>query len=215
MRGGATVAIVLDAVLVAVPAAAEDPSPKYVELAASIGYAAPVGSAERGSRVSDTTFADVPVAFDAGYRLVPPLAIVAQLRYAVAVPTLCRSPSDCEASLGSDVALTIGTRIYAPRTGPLALLLDVGIGYEWLTTRLAEAGASSARGYHGPLLLAMQITAPFRLRGRWTLGPFAGASFGTFVRYGLQTNAMSFSGDVPSPAVHAWLSFGVRVGFAL
>jgi hypothetical protein len=165
--------------------------------------------------VSDTTFADVPIAFDAGYRLTRLLAIAAHVSYGVAVPTLCRSVSDCEASLGSDVALTIAGRIYLPQTGPFAALVDVGIGYEWLTTRLAEAGATSTRAYQGPVLFSMQITAPIRLGRRWTLGPFAGASFGTFTTYSLQTNARPLSGDVPARAVHGWLSLGLRVGLVL
>jgi hypothetical protein len=199
----------------AIPAAAQDPPRRPFELAASLGCAAPVGWAERGSRVSDTTFADVPFALDAGYRITRFLGVVANVRYGVAIPTLCRSASDCESSLGNDVALEIAARLYVPHIGPVAGLVDAGVGYEWLTTRLVDASGTSARAYRGPELFSIRIAAPFRLGARWTLGPVVGASFGTFTTYSLETNALSPSGDVPARAVHAWLSVGIRMGFSL
>jgi hypothetical protein len=199
----------------AIPAAAQAPPPRPFELAASLGCAAPVGSAERGSRVSDTTFAAVPFAFEVGYRLTRLLGVVAYGRYGVGIPTLCRSASDCESSLGSDVALEIAARLYVPHIGPVAGLVDAGVGYEWLATRLVDASGTSARAYRGPVLFSIRLAAPLRLGRSWTIGPVAGASLGTFTTYRLETNALSPSGDVPARAVHAWLSLSIRVGFAL
>jgi hypothetical protein len=185
------------------------------ELAASGGYAAPFGEAEKGARVSDTAFGAVPFALDAAYRVTPFVGVAAHARYGVTIPTLCQSASDCEASLGRDTVLILSARFYAPRVWRLAPLLDVGIGYEWLTTQLVDAGATSSRSYGGPVVLAVQLAAPVRLGARWTLGPTLGGWLGTFTTYGLHTNAQSPAGDVPWRALHAWISPGVRFGISL
>jgi hypothetical protein len=201
--------------LLASSAAAEEPRPRQLDLAASTGYAAPFGEAERGSRVSDTAFGAVPFAIDAGYRLTRYVGIAVRARYSVTIPTLCQSASDCEASLGSDTALNLSARLYLPRIGSVAPLADVGLGYEWLTTRLVDAGATSTRSYGGPVLLALQAAAPVSLGERWTLGPALDVWLGTFTRYDLETNARSPAGNVPVRAVHAWLSLGIRLGLSL
>jgi hypothetical protein len=201
--------------LVASSASAEGPPPRRFELGASAGYAAPFGEAERGSRVSDTAFGAVPFAIDASYRVTPFVGVAARVRYGVTIPTLCQSASDCEASLGSDTGLSLTVRLHLPRIGRIAPLADVGLGYEWLTTRLVDAGASSTRSYGGPVLFALQLAAPVSLGERWTLGPALDASLGTFTGYDLVTNAQSPMGDVPVRALHAWLSLGVRLGLSL
>jgi hypothetical protein len=186
-----------------------------IELAASAGYGAPVGEAERGARVSDTAFGAIPFTLDAAYCVTPFVGVAVHARYGIAIPTLCQSASDCEASLGRDTALTLSARFYAPRAWRLSPFLDVGIGYEWLTTQLVDAGATSTRSYGGPVVLAAQLAVPVRFGARWTLGPTLGAWIGTFTTYALHTNAQSPSGDVPWRAVHAWISPGVRLGFSL
>jgi hypothetical protein len=196
----------------AAPAAAADP-PRRVELAASVGYAAPFGEAEQGSRVSDTAFGAVPFGVDGSYRLSSLLGVVLRMRYAVTIPTLCASASDCQASLGSDFLLGAAARFHLPRVWVVSPLADVGLGYEWLTTRLVDSGATSTRSYDGPVLLDLRLAAPFALGERLTLGPELGAAIGTFIHYDLRTNALSPSGGVPSRRVHAWLSVGVRIGF--
>jgi hypothetical protein len=200
--------------LLASPAAAADSTPRPFEVGASIGYVAPLGYAERGSKVSDTSFGGVPLALEVAYRLTSRVGIVVHAQYALMVPTLCANASDCEASLGSDVDVDLAARFRGPKLGPFVPLFDLGLGYEWLTTRLVDANAQSTRGYAGPLLLVTRVALPLRLADRWTLGPVAGASLGTFTSFDLRTTAQALSGDVPWRAPHAWLSLGVRLGFA-
>lgn len=192
-------------------ATAEDPSPRPFELAASIGYAGPLGDAERGGRLSDTDFAVVPLAFDAAYRLAPRIGLAARLQYGVGIPTLCHTAGDCESSLGSDIVATMGARIDLPERRTLAPVVDAGIGYEWLTTRLSDAGAHSTRAYNGPLLFWLGLVTPFRLAGHWSLGPAANLFVGTFTTRSLETNVASITGGVPERAVHAWVSLGCRL----
>jgi hypothetical protein len=185
-----------------------------IAVATSLGYAVPMGSAERGARVSDTTFGTVPVSLDAAYRWSPHLGVSLRAQYGIAIPTLCRSAGDCTASLGSDFAVSFAIRVYAPRVGRMAPFVDAGIGYEWMTTRLVEAGASSARSYQGPLLLSLTTAVPFRLGERWAIGPFVGAAAGTFTAFSLDTSASTQSGNVAARAVHAWLTLGLRLEFS-
>jgi hypothetical protein len=197
-----------------VSTAADSPARRF-DVAASIGYAAPLGDAERGAHVSDTILAVVPVALDMAYRLAPRIGIAAHVQYGVGIPTLCHTAGDSESSLGSDVGGVLAARIYLPQLGPIEFVTDAGIGYEWLTTRLSDAGAHSARAYHGPILFAAYAAAAFRLGEHWSLGPLAGISLGTFTSYALETNLGSFSGNVPARAVHLSLSLGVRLTLSL
>jgi hypothetical protein len=179
-----------------------------LEIGAGLGYAAPVGSAERGSRVSDTTIGQFPIVVDGAYRLTRAVRALARVRYGLAVPRQCASASECVASLGSDVSIEIGARFVVRR-----IVADATVGYEWLTTKLVDADATATRAYRGPLLLSVAVAAPFALGKGWTLGPTLGASIGRFTWYALDTNALSPSGDIPDGAWHAWLSLGVRVGW--
>jgi hypothetical protein len=184
-----------------------------LDLGASIAYAAPVGSAERGGRVSDTTFGIVPFRIDAAYALTPSIGIALAGAYAPAIPTLCQSAGDCISSLGSDVTISLRARLLLPRLGPTSPRLDLGVGYEWLTTKLVDSGATSTRAYNGPTLAILEAQAPFRLGTHWTLGPTLGAMLGVFANESLETNAVSQSAGVSGRAAHAWLVLGLRLGF--
>jgi hypothetical protein len=183
------------------------------ELAASIGYAAPLGDAELGGRLSDTTFGAVPVALDAAYRLAPRVGLAAHLQYGVGVPTLCHTASDCVSSLGSDTVAAIAARIYLPASRAIAPFADVGIGYEWLTTRLSDSGAHSTRAFSGPVLSWLGLVAPLRVAGHWSIGPVANLTLGTFTRDSLETNLGSNSGSVTARGIHAWASLSVRLAY--
>lgn len=205
-------AVVAAASLLRAPPAAADELRRRVEIGASVGYGLPFGDAERGSRVSDTTFGDLLLGVDAGYRLTRRVGVAVHAHYGIGVPTLCATASDCEASLGSDVGLELVARFHAPRIGPFAPRVDLGMGYEWLTTRLVDGGAQSARSYAGPVFVTTRVEAPVDLGARWSIGPVLDASYGTFTSFTLRTTAQSFSGDVPWRSPHAWVSLGLRVG---
>jgi hypothetical protein len=186
-----------------------------VSAGASFGWAEPLGSAARGARLRDTTFGTVPLGLDASYRLLPALGVVAHGQYGFGVPTLCQTAADCTASLGTDIELDLAIRWHLPRFGPTASLVDVGMGYEWFTARLVDAGAHSTRSYRGPVLLSAALAAPFRLSTSWTIGPVIGLWAGTFTAQSLEANTVSSSDNVPGRTVHAWLRVGVRLEFSL
>jgi len=211
MRARRPIAVGAALWLAARAAAAGDQAPGRLELGASVGVAAPLGGTERGERLRDTTFGAVPFALDAAYRIATRAGIAAHLHYGVVVPTLCPTASDCASSLGADVSAVVGARVHLPGRGPLAPIADVGVGYEWLTTRMSDAGAHSTRAHQGPVLVRLGLAAPFRFAGRWSFGPAADVSLGTFTAYALETNADSPAGRVPARALHAWVSVGARL----
>ena len=192
-------------------ARAEEPKARPLDVAASLGYGAPIASAEHGARIRDTTLGALPFALDVSYRVTPALAIVAYGRYGIGLPTLCKGAGECASSLGRDVALGLRVRFSLPRHGKAEPHIDVGSGYEWFSSALSDGGATSTRSYRGPLLLSTEIASPFRLARRLTLGPTVGVSIGVFTRYRLDASAASREGPVPSHALHAWLSFATRV----
>src|SRR5262249_18778669 len=116
-------ALAAAAILLSVSAAHADG-----EGSASLGYAVPAGSLERGSRVSDTTFGAVPIQLDGAYFVAPRLALRLSAAFAIAIPKLCASSADCTKSLGRDVALDAGVRFALPDVGPFAPRLDAGLG---------------------------------------------------------------------------------------
>ena len=172
--------------VVRTPAHAQE---RRFETAASLGYAFPMGSAERGSHLSDTTIGLVAFEVELSYRLTSALGLAASGRYSVAIPTLCQTASDCQSSLGNDAALAIVARFFLPRIGPVTPRADIGLGYEWLTTRLSDHRVASSRAYGGPLLLSAGAFAPFSLSARWSLGPSLKASLGKFIDYSFETPA--------------------------
>ena len=185
-----------------------------IAVAASFGWASPVGSAERGGRLRDTTFGMLPLELDVAYGLLPALGITAHVQYGIGVPTLCQTAADCTASLGTDVEAVLGVRWHLPWVGPVAPLVDWCVGYEWFTARFADAGAQSTRSYRGPVLASLRFAAPFRLGPHWTLGPLVDASAGTFTAQSLEGSAFSISRDVPARAVHGWIQVGLRLEFS-
>jgi hypothetical protein len=202
-------------VLLARPARADSPEPRRLELGASIGWASPIGSAERGARIRDTTTGLVPFELDAAYRLTRHVGVALAARYGAGIPTLCQTASDCESSLGTDVLVAARARFFLPDVGPFDPRLDVGVGYEWLTTRFSDAGVGSSRGYRGPVHLSAELFVPFTLGRRFTLGPALGATLGAFTASSLDTPAGSSSSSTVEHALHGWLSLAVRVSASL
>lgn len=208
----ASIAIVFAASVVATRANAGEPDARRIEIGASLGYDFPIGSAERGARASDTTFGLVPIQVDGAYRWTDRIGVVLAGRYGIGVPRLCASTSECVASLGRDVVLSVRARFFFPRLGPVAPRADAGLGYEWWTTRLADGDATSTRAYSGPLSFVGELAAPFAVGSRANVGPVLGAAIGTFTGYSVASGPVDLHGSVPARALHGWLSIAVRVG---
>jgi hypothetical protein len=169
---------------------------------ASLGYAFPVG---------DETYGVVPLELDGTYRLARAVGVGLSARYGPAIPNLCSSFDDCTGSIGSDVAITAHTRCFLPRVGPILPAADLGFGYEWFASRLTDSGVTSTRSHHGPILLRVDLLAPFELSSHWSLGPALAAMIGTFTSGSLDTPAGEISNRTDERSVHAWLSVACRL----
>jgi hypothetical protein len=182
-----------------------------LELGAEVAYAAPAGSAEKASRVSDTTFALAAFDADASYRFSPTLAAVFWGRYGIGVPTLCATASDCTSSLGRDVAVAARVRVFFPHIGRLEPRADVGIGWEWSMAKLSDTGVVSRRTWSGPIPLSLEAAAPFRVGKVWTIGPVLAATAGVFTQASLETPSFSVDRSTEGLTLHTWLSVAFRV----
>jgi hypothetical protein len=189
--------------------AAGEPERRF-EAAASLGYAFPAGSSERGARLSDATFGNAALDLGFSYRLSRVLGVGILGRYGVAIPTLCASGSDCVSSLGHDVVIGARARFFLPRVLTADPYADVGMGYEWFASKLVDSRVTSAHSYNGPVLLWTEIGAPFRIGSRWTLGPALGLTLGTFVDSHLEAPGISNDLGVGERSIHAWLSVAGR-----
>jgi len=179
-----------------------------VLVGAELGYAFPIGLLERGSYTSDVVRGLVPLTIEGGYKLNRHVALVVDAQFAIDVPKLCATASDCMSSLGRDVALTVGGRFFLPKLGILVPELRATVGYEWFRASLSDQGVISARDYRGPILGSIQAFANFGPDG-WSIGPFAALSTGIFSHREIDTPAGSWS-SAGQPGLHAWASFGLR-----
>jgi hypothetical protein len=200
----------LVSILVVTPARAESEPVRRFDVAASVGYAFPLGSSERGARLSDATFGNAPIDLAAAYRLSERLALLLSGRYGAVVPTLCTDTSDCISSLGHDVILTLRARIFLPRLLGADPYGDVGFGYEWFVSKLADSGATSTHSYDGPILVSTELGMPFEVGRRWTFGPALGLGLGTFIGSRLEAPGIAQEESVSDRSIHAWLSLVVR-----
>jgi len=95
--------------------------------------------------------------------------------------------------------------------GSVTPRLDIGAGYETLTSRLSDKGVASSRSYEG-VIVGAEVEARFRLGARWSLGPTAGAWAGVFGRASLDAPGVTRSGGVDGARAHGWLVLGLRLG---
>lgn len=197
--------------LIAWPADATAEAPRDFDVALAVGYAFPIGSSEAGARLGDQTFGAVPIDLNATYRLTRVIGLGLWGRYGIVIPTLCAAPSDCVSSLGDDIALAVRARFFLPRWLGAEPYADVGLGYEWFASKLADGEAMSTHTYNGPILLAGELGVPFELGHHWTLGPATGVYLGTFVNSHLEAPGLSRDLGVSDVSFHAWLSFLLRL----
>lgn len=193
----------------ALPAHANDAA-KPFDVALTLGYAFPIGSSEAGARLSDSTFGLVSLDVTGMYRLSRLFAVGISAGYGMGIPTLCADSSDCFSSLGSNVIIAARGRVFLPRLLGAEPYADLGMGYEWFATRLADADASSTHSYHGPVFSLIELGSPFELGDIWTLGPIVGLWLGTFVHSHLEAPGLSRDLSVTDHTVHAWFTVGLR-----
>jgi hypothetical protein len=160
-------------------ARAETPPERPVDLGIRFGYALPVGAFDAGTRANDLSHGGVPLGIDATFRATRApwsLFVGAGFSYAVAIPRLCGSVSECEGSLGHDVDLLALARLRGPRWRALLPEAELGAGWSWSSRPLDSGGATSTRSFSGPILLHLAATPSLVLGSRVRLGVVVGGS---------------------------------------
>lgn len=193
--------------LVLAPAAAR--ADDALQVGGHVGWAFPAGALERGSRTSDLTFGTPLFGFDVVQRVSPRIGLGAAFSYGVVIPTLCAA-SDCTSSLGRDVALTVVGRFAVAEWRKVEAGIDVGVGYEWLSTKLSDSGTTSRRTYRG---FAGQLDADLLLRvsAHVRLGPRLELRGGNFHRVSLDAPGIDASGPTEGTTFHLWPAIAFRV----
>jgi hypothetical protein len=219
-------ATLLAIVLPALPVRAQDPAPtsfaSRTTLSAALGYAYPVGESERGNDTRDVSFGLVPLSLLGGYDLGKNWSAQLRMDYALNIPTLCASSSDCVASVGHDARLQIGIARTLPQWRSFTAQLALYLGWEWLSTNLTDSGVTATRSWNGPSA-AFEIFVDLRSHGPWSFGPVLGLAAGIFTHYDLETPAWRSSGATDTSIhplachplachSHAWPSLAFRVG---
>lgn len=178
---------VLVAVMLLAPAAAS----AEVRLGLRTGWAAPLGTAGGYVKLNDLYDGMVPVQLDVLARVSERLEVGGYAQYGYLVE-VCGTGSSCSSwnfRAGAQAVYGLSP------LGKATPWLGVGFGYE---VSSAKYPITRMRGFE---LGNFQLGADFDLSPRWKVGPYLQATLSRF---------SEFSPSGASPALHSWVSLGVR-----
>ena len=213
--------ILLAAVLAASLAQAQErPEPERTafELGFRAGVSFPFGQLSSGKNLNDWVELSFPLTFEIGARFLGRYELAAVGQYAVGTVVSpsgsgCYSGSNaCSASTGQ-----IGVEfLYHPLgMAPVDPFVGYGVNYEWLVIRATVDGNNYNQALGGWNWAVLQAGVDFSIGRVVRLGPYALASFGDYYasNYTVPTPSgpQSGSSSVANPALHIWLSVGIRV----
>jgi len=149
---------------------------------------------------------------EAGYDVTPHVMLGFHVQYGIIVDktgdTACPSGVSCS---DRDIELGIEGQYHFAPSRPLDAWLGLGLGYELERETLTVAGQSQDYSLEGPQYLKLQGGADFRVSGVMTVGPFLSFSLAEYTK---ATNNGQ-SSDIPSAALHEWLTLGVKGTFKI
>jgi outer membrane protein W len=214
------------------PASADEGRPaasrgKFV-LGLRFGYALPMGSTAENNdgssnKMSDGVSGQFPIWLDAGYMVSEDVMFGLYWQYAfggVAGPlkTQCDQASSAGISCSaSDIRFGLQVQFHPVHDGNVDPWLGVGAGYEWLTVGLSGAGQDGSTTAKGWEFANVQAGVDFKAAHNLGIGPFVSFSL---AQYDSTSNSgtvaqVSPGGDIANPALHQWLTFGVRGAVSL
>jgi hypothetical protein len=223
-------------VTAASPSRAEEPSasasqqPRF-HLGLRTGFGVPVGKyadvRNAGfvdtdvNALSDDIHGAIPLWLDAGYRLSPHLMLGGYFMFGVVLPKVapaaaplsggCPDGVDCFAT---GVRFGVQAQYAFSPGGFVNPWMGIGLGYEWITTRL-EGELFSNRieatsSYSGPELLHVQGGVDFVLTPNLAAGPFAALSGTRYMTCTTELSGEEVDCEIEDGAWHGWLVVGVR-----
>ena len=181
------------------------------QLGLRLGFAPAAGDAAKDEPLKDVISSQIPIQLDAMYKITPDLS--AGLYFSYGIVQLSSDEKDacdafgvsCSASntrLGIQAAYAFNQ--VSPQFVPWA---GVGLGYEWLTEKIALGGVSASQTATGFEFLNLQVGGDYKVNPKFAVGPYAQLSIGQYSEVE--------SESITDKGVHEWFGFGVRGKFDL
>jgi outer membrane protein W len=192
-----------------------------VSLGLRAGYGLPMGSADKGEKLSDGMKSQIPLQVDALYKVMPNLGVGLYFAYGFAqqgstFKDACTGGVDCSLSamrLGVQAQYAfdkLGLGAFEPWVG-------AGLGYEWGSLKAKYQGQKVVdASFDGFEFLNLQVGGDYRLNPSFAVGPFLMMSIGQYGNAKITSDvlpAMNQSGSIQDKTVHEWFQFGLRGKF--
>jgi hypothetical protein len=186
---------------------------------AGVGF--PLGNLSSGKKLTDWVTLALPLTFELGARIFGKYEIAAMGQYAIgAVDSTTGSGcytgnNACSASIGQ-----IGVEFLYHPLGLAAVdpFIGVGVGYEWLVVRATVEGRNYDQALGGFNWAILQGGVDLSLGKGFRVGPYGLVSLGQYQSSNFTvptpSGPQSGSTSIANPAVHLWLSVGLRLLFA-
>ncbi|HSN13713.1 MAG TPA: hypothetical protein VLT61_03720 [Anaeromyxobacteraceae bacterium] len=192
-----------------------------VTLGVRAGLALPLGDLEDGTPAKERLDFAYPIEGAIGWRLSPSLEVGVQGGYAFTSvggdwsKECAVSGRECRAHLWNLAA----RGEYAVKAGDFLPFVAATLGWEWEVERWEVSADDWEQTRRNGWLGGLEAGAYAPVTKTLELGAYVGASFGQLrsatVKGEIAGYAYTDSGAIPSPAVHGWLSIGLRGRFTL
>jgi hypothetical protein len=197
--------------LLAAPAAVRAADHTGFAIDLRVGYAAPMGDAAKGDKLSDDVQYGIPLRLDLGYRFTNAFSLALYLDYAFDKPKGCPSGVSCSAgTLGLGLE---GFWHFTP-DGDYDVWAGAGIGAESSVLKATGSGIDTVAGIAG-IQFPLQVGVDFPV-GALSVGPFLGLTVAQYNKEGVSTTGGTPTlSTIPDKAWHEWLVIGVRGNFRI
>jgi hypothetical protein len=207
MKASTTVAAALLAASFAFQVHAQESPESGLTLGAKVGYALPMGEADKGEKLGDLFSGMVPLQAELGYRLDRSwsVGLYAQYGFVSVKSSLCPAGVSCS---GVSTRLGVQGQYTFDRTPGVRPWLGAGVGFEWTSIRVSAGGASETLKIDGTEYLNLSAGGDWLVSPRLWAGPFITL---TIAQYST-VSALGQSVTIPSDQkrLHQWLILGVK-----
>ncbi len=177
-----------------------------------LGVALPMGNfVADGTGTASTALSGVfavkiPMLIEAGYDVTPHVMLGFHVQYGIIVDksgdSACPSESSCS---DHDIELGIEGQYHFAPGRAIDAWVGLGLGYELEGETITLEGQSQNYSLGGPQFLKLQGGADLQVGRVMTVGPFMSFSLAEYTE--------ETGGDIAAPALHEWLSLGVKGTF--
>jgi outer membrane protein W len=187
-----------------------------LQVAVRAGFSRPFGKMDDSvsSGLSDAFTGFVPLGVELGWRATPDLFVGLTGTYAFGLTKNC--PANASSCSGRDAAIGIEIRYYALPEERIAPWFGIGFGYEWLSTSQTTTATTLVADAEGVEFVHGELGADFATPSSIQVGPYIRFALGQY-RWAKSSGpaGITVPKEIPSKALHEFLTFGVRVSFVL